>query len=59
MTRKVTVKICTPLPVPVSELPTIGRLASQAANTHGIDERKIYMTQEGNDLVISFELEIK
>jgi len=58
VTRTVTIKICTKLPVQIAELPAMGKLAAAAAKPFGVDESHITMQQEGSDLVISFELDI-
>ncbi len=52
----VTVRISTPLPVSVRDLPKLERLANLASASHRVDPHAVTMTQDGNDLVITYEV---
>lgn len=55
----VTVRISTPLPVSVRDLPKLERIAQQAAYAVGVDHHTITMGQEGESLVLAFELKAR
>ena len=55
----VTVRVCTPLPVSVRDLPKLENLANAIAATAGAPTNTITMTQIGDDLVLSFEVKAR
>ena len=55
----VTVRISTPLPVSVRDLPKLERLATTAAQQHGVDPHLISMGQDGEDLVLTYQLKAR
>lgn len=55
----VTIRISTPLPVSVRDLPKLEKLANKAAEAHGVQPKEIRMGQEGNDLVLSYEVKAR
>lgn len=52
----ITVRISTPLPVPVRDLPALERLAYRAANAHNVDVATVTMEQQDTELVVSYEV---
>ena len=59
VSRPITVKICTPLPVPVNEMTDLQKLAERVAEAAHLEPSGfIGMRQEDTDLVIYFETEI-
>jgi hypothetical protein len=54
--RGVVVQLRVPLPVPVRDLPALTRTASRAAAAHGVNPAVVTMAQDGNDLVLSYEV---
>lgn len=56
MSRKITVKVCTPLPIPIAEIEGIGAVARSLALAMGHPTDRIWMNQTGDDLTIWFTL---
>ena len=55
----ITVRVSTPLPVSVRDLPKLERLAVAAAGVHGVKPDLITMGQEDECLVLSYELKAR
>lgn len=55
----VTVRISTPRPVSVRDIPKLEKLAIIAAVLHGVDPNLITMGQDGEDLVLTYHLKAR
>lgn len=52
----ITVRISTPLPVDVRDLSKLDKIAARAAYIHGVDRDTLNLSQDGNNLVITYEV---